>query len=66
MRQIRVVDLVLISAIALVLGELARTHKVVLTATGWHWVAGLSAVVAVGLGIVQCSLWLQRLPDTKR
>ena len=66
MKQIRVVDLVLISGIALVMGALARTHAVLLSATGWYWVAALSAVAAFGLAIAQYALWLQRLPAPRR
>ena len=65
-RQIRVVDLVLISAISLVLGELARTHRVVFSATGWHWVAGLAAVAAVALGYTQYVRWLERRLAARR
>jgi hypothetical protein len=61
-----VVDLVVISGLALVLGELALRHRVLLSATAWDWIAGLSAVAAVGLAIARYARWLQGLPATRR
>jgi hypothetical protein len=64
-KQIRVVDLVLMSAIALVLGELALRHPVLLSRTGWQWVAALSAVTALGLGIAHYVRWMDRLSERR-
>jgi hypothetical protein len=60
-KQIRVVDLVVLSGIALVLGALAPVHHVLLTAKGWFIVAGLLAAAAVIVVIASYMRWVNGL-----
>jgi hypothetical protein len=62
-KQIRVVDLLVLSGIALVLGALARSRlgQVMLTTRGWFIVAGLLAAAAVILTIASYLRWVNAL-----
>jgi hypothetical protein len=62
-KQLRVVDFVMLSGIALGLGALAPSGQVVLSTGQWRAVAALFALTAVGLVIAQCALFMQRFPS---
>jgi hypothetical protein len=61
-KQIRVVDLIVLAGIALVLGAQDKLGHVPLNRATWYVIAGLLGFIAVAVAIRRYWIWLDSLP----